>query len=59
MAFIKVGFQKSNPFSQALPFGQSFLSAAVRIGFLAVRRAVFCALRCGGRSVAGSMGAVR
>ena len=46
-------------FYQALPFGQSFLSAAVRIGFLAVRRAVFCALRCGGRSVAGSMGAVR
>ncbi len=43
-------------FSQAHPFGQSFLSAALRIGSLAVRRAVFRTLRCGGRSVAGCMG---
>lgn len=34
-------------YSQALPFGQSFLSAAVRIGYLAVRMAAFsCAWVC-------------
>ena len=41
---------------QAHPFGQSFLSAALRIGSLAVRRAVFRALRCGGRSGGGLHG---
>ena len=35
-------------FPKAHPFGQSFLSAALRIGSFAVRRAVFRVLRCGG-----------
>ena len=46
------------PNKKAHPFGQSFLSAAVRIGSLAVRMAAFLVLRCGGVGEVDYMGRV-